>query len=113
MREVNNDKPNSALNFTGIPRSAQPQEEPNPAPAQVSPQGTQELKSLSAMPTAFLGQSQVTSADSIGRDMKFLEKNPAVAAAIMQAVDDYAKTHTAEETLLFMEKAHQEFANKK
>ena len=113
MREVNNDKPNSPYSFTEIQKPVQAQEESPAVQTPATPQKTENLKDLSAMPAATLGQSQVTSADSIGRDMKFLEKNPAVAAAIMQAVDNYAKTHTEEETLLFLEKAHQELVNKK
>jgi hypothetical protein len=45
--------------------------------------------------------------------MKFLEKNPAIAKAIIQAVDKYAETHTEEETIQMLEKTHQEFVSKK
>lgn len=109
MREIDNNKPNSTVNFQGIPKPAQ--EEPI-AEAQQTAHETKELNDLSAMPAASLGQSQVTS-DSIGSDMKFLEKNPAIANAIMQAVDKYAQTHTEDETLQMLEKAHQEFVSKK
>ncbi len=108
MREIDNNKPNS-VNFTSIPKIAQ--EEPV-AETAAPVQETKELSDLSAMPAASLGKSQVTP-DSIEGDMKFLEKNPAVAKAIMQAVDKYAQTHTEEETLQMLEKAHQEFASKK
>jgi hypothetical protein len=109
MREIDNNKPNSTVNFQGIQKPVQ--EEPI-AEAPQSAQETKELNDLSAMPAASLGQSQVTS-DSIGSDMKFLEKNPAIANAIMQAVDKYAETHTEDETLQMLEKAHQEFVSKK
>ncbi len=110
MREIENNKPNSTINFQGIPKPAQeePVEETTPKAAQE----TKELNDLSAMPAASLGQSQVVS-DTVASDMKFLEKNPAVASAIMQAVDKYAQTHTEEETLEMLEKAHQEFITKK
>ena len=110
MREIDNNKPNSTVNFQGIQRPVQ--EEPVAEATSATPQETKELNDLSAMPAASLGQSQVTS-DSVGSDMKFLEKNPAVAKAIMQAVDKYAETHTEEETLQMLEKAHQEFVSKK
>ncbi len=109
MREIDNNKPNSTVNFQGIQKPAQ---EEAAAEATKVTQETRELNDWSAMPAASLGQSQVT-ADSIGSDMKFLEKNPAVAEAIMQAVDKYAQTHTEAETLQMLEKAHQEFVGKK
>lgn len=109
MREIDNNKPNS-INFTAIPRTAQ--DEPAVEVKPVSAQETKELNDLSAMPAASLGKSQVTS-DSIEGDMKFLEKNPAIAKAIIQAVDKYAETHTEEETIQMLEKTHQEFVSKK
>ena len=110
MREIDNNKPNSTINFQGIQKPAQ--EEAVTEITSPAAKETKELNDLSAMPAASLGQSQVTS-DSVGSDMKFLEKNPAVASAIMQAVDKYAETHTEEETLQMLEKAHQEFVAKK
>lgn len=108
MREIDNNKP-SSVNFTSIQKPAQDEQ----VAEVTSPvQETKELNDLSAMPAASLGKSQVTS-DSIEGDMKFLEKNPAIAKAIMQVVDKYAQTHTEEETLQMLEKAHQEFVSKK
>ena len=109
MREIDNNKPNSTVNFQGIQKPVQ--EEPVAEATPVSAQETKELNDLSAMPAASLGQSQVTS-DSVASDMKFLEKNPALAKAMMQAIDKYAETHTEEETLQMIEKAHQEFVKK-
>ena len=109
MREIDNNKPNSTVNFQGIQKPAdEPAAEAAPKPAQE----TKELNDQSAMPAASLGQSQVVS-DTVASDMNFLAKNPAVAKAVIEAVDKYAETHTETETLEMLEKAHQEFVSKK
>jgi len=108
MREIDNNKLNS-LNFKGIqkPSEVQPaQEAPVPAP------DTKEIKDLANMPAASLGKSQVAS-DSLESDMKFLEKNPALAAELNDAIDRYAQTHGEEDTMKMIEKVHQEFVVKK
>ena len=64
------------------------------------------------MPAATLGKSQVSS-DSLESDMKFLAKNPKLVEELNNAIDNYAQTHTEEETLQLMEKVHQEFVAKK
>ena len=110
MREIENNKPNSTVNFQGIPKPAQEESVEDKTPK--AAQETKELNDLSAMPAASLGQSQVVS-DTVASDMKFLEKNPAVAKAVIAAVDKYAETHTEAETLEMLEKAHHEFVGKK
>ena len=110
MREIDNNKPNS-VNFKGFQKPIQ--DEPVGDIAQNNNvKETKELNDWSAIPAASLGKSQVTS-DSIEGDMKFLEKNPAIAKAIIHAIDKYAQTHTEEETIQLLEKAHQEFVSKK
>ncbi len=109
MREIDNNNINS-VNFKGIQKPVQEETVSEIQPQQ--PKETKKINDLSAMPTAFLGKSQV-SPDSIEGDMKFLEKNPALAKAITQAIDKYAQTHTEDETLQMIEKAHQEFVAKK
>ena len=73
---------------------------------------SKEIKDLANVPEATLGKSQISS-DSIESDMKFLEKNPKLAMAINQAIDNYAETHTEDETMKMLEKCHQEFVAKK
>ena len=70
-----------------------------------------EIKDLSNMPAASLGKSQVAS-DSLESDMKFLEKNPGLVEGLNKAIDNYAQTHSEEETLQMIEKMHQEFVKK-
>ena len=109
MREIDNNNINS-VNFKGIQKPVQEETVSGIQPQQ--PKETKEINDLSSMPAASLGKSQVSS-DSIEGDMKFLEKNPALAKAITQAIDKYAQTHTEDETLQMIEKAHQEFVAKK
>ncbi len=108
MREIDNNKLNS-VNFKGIqkPSEVQPAQEA-PVPAQ----DTKEIKDLANMPAASLGKSQVAS-DSLESDMKFLEKNPALAAELNKVIDKYAETHSEEDTMKMIEKVHQEFVVKK
>jgi len=109
MREIDNNKLNS-LNFKGIqkvPNDMQPMQE-TAAPAS----GSKEIKDLANMPAATLGKSQIAS-DSIENDLKFLEKNPALATELNEAIDKYAQTHSEEDTLKMIEKMHQEFVAKK
>lgn len=108
MREIDNNKI-SSVNYQGIQKPLQEESVVEAAP---QPKETKEISDLSAMPAASLGKSQVSS-DSIEGDMKFLEKNPALAKAITQAIDKYAQSHTEDETLQMIEKAHQEFVVKK
>ena len=67
---------------------------------------------MANVPEASLGKSQISS-DSIENDLKFLEKNPKLAQELNRAIDNYAKTHTEDETLKMIEKVHQEFVAKK
>lgn len=111
MREIDNNKLNS-VNFTGIQKASNDGNEIPETP--VVPTETKELNDLSAIPAASLGKSQVSAVeDSTARDMKFLEENPALAKALIESIDKYAETHTADETLQLIEKAHQEFVSKK
>ena len=105
MREIDNNNINS-VNFQNIQKPIQEEA------VAVQPIETREINDLSGMPAASLGKTQVSS-DNIEGDMKFLEKNPALAKAITQAIDKYAQTHTEDETLQMIEKAHQEFVAKK
>ena len=109
MREIDNNSINS-LNFKGIQK---PATDANIAPETAAvPVESKEIKDLANVPEATLGKSQISS-DSIESDMKFLEKNPKLAMAINQAIDNYAETHTEDETMKMLEKCHQEFVAKK
>ena len=106
MREIDNNKLNS-VNFQGLPKfTGSPNEQIEDIP---NPQGSTEINDLSALPSATLGKSQVNAPDGVETDMKFFEKNPELASAIINAVDNYAQTHSEEETLQMLEKCHQEF----
>ena len=109
MREINNNKMNS-VNFKGIQKV--PSENPMPSEVSVPSEGASEIKDLGKMPGATLGKSLVAS-DSLESDMKFLEKNPVLAAELNKAIDEYASKHSEEETLQMIEKMHQEFVAKK
>ena len=111
MREIENNKPHS-VNFQAIPPKTI-QDESSEINSAVVQQQSNNINDLSALPSASLGQSQVSSSDSIAKDMKFFERNPELATAIIKAIDTYAQTHTDDETLQFLEKAHQELVNKK
>lgn len=108
MREIDNNINN--VNFKGIQKPAQPEAIIETAP--VNPAEAKEIKDLANVPEASLGKSQV-STDSIENDMKFLEKNPELAMALNNAIDNYAKNHGEEDTLKMLEKMHQEFVAKK
>jgi len=110
MREIEGNLNN--LNFKGVqmPAPAEKAEESAavPAPAQITEE--KEIKDLKNMPE--LGRSQVA-ADSIETDMKMLEKKPELVEQLNKIIDEYAKTHTQEETVKFMDTAIQEFFAKK
>ncbi len=109
MREIDNKNINS-VNFKGIQKASN---DGSVTPeAQPAPVENAEVQDLSKMPAASIGKSQVAS-DSIENDMKFLEKNPKLAQAINEAIDNYAATHGEEDTLKMIEKMHQEFVVKK
>ena len=107
MREIDNKNINS-LNFKGIQKASNDGQAPE-TPA--VPVEEKEIKDLSNMPAASLGKSQVAS-DSLESDMKFLEKNPGLVEGLKKAIDNYAQTHSEEETLQMIEKMHQEFVKK-
>ena len=65
------------------------------------------------MPAASLGKSQVAASDSIENDMKVFAKNPELAEKLNVLIDEYAKNHTEEETIKFMDSAIHEFYSKK
>ncbi len=109
MREIDNKNINS-LNFKGIQKAAEtpvPPETPTAAPAE-----QKEIKDLANVPEATLGKSQISS-DSIENDLKFMEKNPQLVKQLNDAIDNYASTHSEEDTLKMIEKVHQEFVAKK
>ena len=109
MREIDNKLNN--LNFKGVQKPAQEEkvQEENVTPVQIKEE-QKEITDLKNMPAAELGKSQVTSADKIGNDIKFLTKHPEVAETINDAIDRYAQTHTEEETLKFIDAAIGEFS---
>lgn len=110
MREINNNKMNS-VNFKGIQKV--PSEAPVPTEASSAPVvESMDIKDLGNIPAASLGKSMVAS-DSLENDMKFLEKNPVLAAELNKAIDEFADKHSEEETLQMIEKMHQEFVVKK
>lgn len=108
MREIDN-KINT-VNFKGIQKTAPAEnvQEGNVA----NPVDVKEINDLVNVPEATLGKSQISS-DSIENDMKFLEKNPKLAKALNDAIENYSKTHSEEDTLKFLEKVNQEFVAKK
>ena len=108
MREIDNNSMNN-VNFKGIQK---PSNEEVNIDAQVQNSQSIEINDLSKMPAASLGKSQISS-DSIENDMKFFEKNPLLARVLNDAVENYSKTHTGEETIQMIEKMHQEFVSKK
>lgn len=109
MREIDNKNINS-LNFKGIQKASNDGNlplEPQPAAAE-----NFEIQDLSKMPAASIGKSQVAS-DSVENDLKFLEKNPQLVEQLNKAIDNYALTHSEEDTIKMIEKMHQEFVVKK
>ena len=108
MREIDNNI--NSVNFKGIQKPVT--EEVTTAETAAASTDSKEVRDLSAMPAATLGKSQVSS-DSLESDMKFLAKNPKLVEELNNAIDNYAQTHTEEETLQMMEKVHQEFVAKK
>jgi hypothetical protein len=110
MREIDNNLTN--VNFKNIQPIAPAEDSTNsPKNETAAPAEKKEIKDLKNMPAAELGKSQVAS-DSIETDMKFLEKHPELVKELNQAIDNYAKDHTEEETLKLIEKTHQEFVTK-
>ena len=108
MREIDNNI--NSVNFKSIQKPVT--EEVTTVETATTASDSKEVKDLSAMPAATLGKSQVSS-DSLESDMKFLAKNPKLVEELNNAIDNYAQTHTEEETLQLMEKVHQEFVAKK
>lgn len=109
MREIDNNSINS-LNFKGIQK---PATDANIAPETAAvPVESKEIKDLANVPEATLGKSQIAS-DSIESDMKFLAKNPKLAEELNKAIDNYAATHSEEDTIKMIEKTYQEFVAKK
>ena len=105
MREINNNFNN--LNFKGIQKASETQ--PTQPEAPVANQNDGDLKKLSNLPAATLGQTQVTT-DSVEGDMKFLLSNPEEAQVLLGAFDNYvAKGHTYEEATQLMEAHKKEF----
>lgn len=107
MREIDNNLNN--VNFTSIQRPMA--EEAPKADATAAPVEQKEITDLKNVPAAELGKSQVAT-DSVETDMKFLEKHPQLVKELNEAVDNYAKNHSEEETLQMIENMHKEFATK-
>ena len=108
MREIENNLNN--VNFKGIQKPT-PEETVVPAPTAPA-QEQKQIDDLKNMPAATLGKSQVAASDSIENDMKVFVKHPDLTQKLNEVIDEYAKTHTEEETLKFMDTAIQEFFNK-
>ncbi len=109
MREIENNVNN--VNFKGIPAKPIAEDAAPKVDATVAPTEQKEIKDLKNMPAAELGKSQVAS-DSVETDLKFMQKHPELVAQLNKVVDEYAKTHSEEETMQMFEKMHQEFAAK-
>lgn len=110
MREIDNNLTN--VNFKSVQPLPPAEDSTNSSKNETAvPAEQKEIKDLKNMPAAELGKSQVAS-DSIETDLKFLEKHPELVKELNSAVDNYAKTHTEEETLKLLEKTHQEFVAK-
>ncbi len=110
MREINNNI-NGNVNFKAI----QPKphtDDGNGKNPQSSKNETNGTNDLSKMPAASLGKSQVNASDGIERDMNILAKKPELVHALNNVIDEYSKTHTAEQTLKFMDAAVEEFYSK-
>ena len=111
MREIDN---NVNLNFKGVQKPSIPEEPVSEhASSQVSPAQGKQINDLKNMPSEMLGKSQVAQSSFIERDVKQFQENPQLTAALNQAIEQYAKNHSEEETLKFMDSAVQEFFTKK
>lgn len=110
MREIEN-KLNS-VNFKGIQKPTA-EESANVQPQVAPVQEQKQIEDLKNMPAASLGKSQVAASDSIENDMKIFSKHPELVKQLNDAIEEYAKNHTEEETLKFMDATIQEFASKK
>ena len=111
MREIDNNLTN--VNFKNVQPLPAVEDSTNSAKKETASAQTEqkEIKDLKNMPAAELGKSQVAS-DSLESDLKFMEKHPELVKELNQAIDNYAKDHTEEETLKLLEKTHQEFVAK-
>lgn len=109
MREIDNNVAN--VNFKSIQQVPAVDDNSSKNEPTAVPTEQKEIKDLKNMPAAELGKSQVAS-DSLETDLKFMEKHPELVKELNQAIDNYAKSHTEEETLKLLEKTHQEFVVK-
>ena len=100
MREIENNVNN--VNFKGIPAKPIAEDAAPKVDATVAPTEQKEIKDLKNMPAAELVET----------DLKFMQKHPELVAQLNKVVDEYAKTHSEEETMQMFEKMHQEFAAK-
>lgn len=69
---------------------------------------SKEISDLSAMPSASLGKTMITS-DNTESDMMFLLKNPTQVAQMNAIVDKYIENHSAEETIKLIDAYKNEF----
>ena len=111
MREIENNLNN--VNFKGIQKPVSEETAQTPAPVPAPAQEAKQIDDLKNMPAESLGKSQVAVSDSIENDMKNFTKHPEVAQKLNEVIEEYAKTHSEEETLKFMDTAIQEFFSKK
>ena len=110
MREIENNL--NKVNFKGVQKPAA-EEAAQLQEQKVPMQEQKQIEDLKDMPAASLGKSQVAASDSLENDMKAFVKHPELAQKLNDVIDEYAKTHTEEETLKFMDTAIQEFFSKK
>ncbi len=110
MREIDNNITTN-VNFKGVQQKSLSEDNSSKNETPVAPAEQKEIKDLKNMPAASLGKSQVAS-DSIESDLKFMQKHPQLVQELNDVIDKYSQTHTEEETLQMIEKAHQEFVSK-
>lgn len=110
MREIDNNLNN--IKFRGVQKPEEKIQEETSVPTTAPVSEFKEITDLKNMPSAELGKSQVASADTTENDIKFLTKHPEVVANLNKIIDNYASSHTEEETLKFIDTTLQEFAKK-
>lgn len=110
MREIENNLNN--VQFKGIQKPQTGENVPSEPSANAAFEPHKQIDDLSMLPEASLGKSQVpqrTLKRQIEADMKTFEKKPNLVAEVDKAIENYAKTHTEEETLQYIETAINEF----
>ena len=107
MREIENNLNN--VNFKGIPKTQVEETGKTDVAAQNAQEPREQINDLGKMPSASLGKSQVVPPSSVEGDIANFQENPNLVAVVDKAIDKYAKTHTPQETLDYMNQAYREF----